>query len=63
MWARGRITLDCGHALGIADWDKLWVGASTYCPTHKRQSTVVAMSRVYEARGSKNAQFGEVVEG
>lgn len=59
-WSSGRIDLDCGHAVGIADWDKLWVGASTFCPTHKRQSTVVSMSRIYEATGSRNFQLGLV---
>lgn len=62
-WARGRITLDCGHSIGLADWEKLWVGASTYCPADKRQATVVSMSRIYEAKPSRDFQLGTKEEG
>lgn len=57
-WSRGRIELDCGHAIGLADWDKLYVGAETFCPTHKRKRTVTRMSRIYEARPSRDFQLG-----
>lgn len=58
-WSSGKITFaDCTHAVGIADWDKLWVGASTYCPACKQQRTVAHMSRVREATPSRDAQLG-----
>ena len=57
-WSSGRIELECGHNLGIADWDKLWVGAETYCPTCKGPKAVVHMGRIFEAKTSKDAQLG-----
>lgn len=59
-WSSGRIELDCGHAIGIANWDKLYVGAEVFCPTDRRKSVVTEMTRVYESRPSKDFQLGLV---
>ncbi len=59
-WARGKIELACGHIIGIADWERLWVGAEVFCPTDKRKEAVTHMSRVYESKGSKDYQLGLV---
>lgn len=57
-WTRGYIRLDCGHDIGTDLWDKLWVYAEVRCPQCKSKREVVKMSRVSDARPSRDFQLG-----
>lgn len=59
-WEHGYIELTCGHRVGTAHWDDLWVGEKAYCPGCKGSATITRMSRVYEAKPSRNFQLGLV---
>lgn len=64
-WAHGYVELDCGTQIGIEKWDSLYVGAEVFCPKHRKQDEVKRMSRIFEARPSRDAQLGirEVSDG
>lgn len=59
-WEDGYIELGCGHRVGTARWNVLWVGADEWCPICDDAKPVIRMSRVYEAKGSRNFQLGLV---
>ena len=59
-WERGYVEMACGHRVGTAHWNVLWIGADEYCPQCDEAQPVTRMSRTYEARGSRNFQLGVV---
>ena len=60
-WQHQTIRLACGCE-GVGRWDDLWVGAEQQCAKHG-ETDVVHMSRIYEARPSRNFQLGTKEEG
>jgi hypothetical protein len=58
-WERRHIVLECGCDGNVTakSWDDLWVGAYQLCAKHG-DTAVLRMSRVYEARPSKNFSLG-----
>jgi hypothetical protein len=59
-WENGYVRLSCGHEIGTAAWATTFVGDDVRCPQCKATRQVTRMSRIYEARGSRDFQLGLV---
>jgi DNA-directed RNA polymerase subunit RPC12/RpoP len=57
-WSDGYVALDCGHKIGIERWDSTFVGDDVRCPQCKATRQVERMSRIYEARPSRDFSLG-----
>ena len=59
-WENGYVRLSCGHEIGTAAWATTFVGDDVRCPQCKATRQVTRMSRIYEAKGSRDFQLGLV---